>query len=484
MIIFRRNKQGGEVPLPVKASIAFMICNFLQRGISTLTTPIFTRLLDTEQYGFYSIFNSWIDIVSVFTTLRLGGGVFTQALVKYDKDRNKYASSTAGLGTAISLIALFVYLIFRSFFNSLMDTNTFLMVCIIVASWASLMFELWSSEKVVDYDYKPLVVLTIITSMAKPLMGIVAILLTPFNLHAYARILSLVLVEVAAYSWIIFFFLRRNKTFYSKKMWRYSLSLNVPLIPHYLTRTVLNQCDRIMIKSMVGYSSAGIYSLAYNLAWMLSLFSNAILNSFNPWIYKRIKNSEFKRLRNTSYAILILVAILGLGLIAFAPEIVKIFAPTDYYDAIWVIPPVTASVFFLFMYSLFADFEFYFEKTKIMSVVSAIGGVLNVVLNFFCIKAFGYIAAGYTTLICYITFALAHYFATRKIQKEYLNNEKVYNPWIILAISATFLVLSFAMMITYKMIVIRYSIIVLSLFVLIIKRNMIIKVIKTIRSKN
>lgn len=483
------NKRGiliekwNNMSLPVKASFAFMICSFLQRGISTITTPIFTRLLTTDQYGYYSVFNSWLDIVSVFTTLKLAGGVFTQALVKFDKERSPYTASTAGLGTTLSIVLYILYLPFRQWINEWMGMNTLIMSCIFLASWATLMFELWAAQQRVEYRYKALVALTLFTSIAKPLAGIVAILLVPFELKAQARIISLVAVEVLSYVWIFIIFLRTGETYYSKKYWKYSLSLNIPLIPHYLTRTILNQCDRLMIRSMVSYSSAGIYSLAYNLAWMLSLFTNAILQTFNPWIYQRIKNKEYQKIGKTSYAILSIVAILGLGLISFAPELVKIFAPAEYYEAIWVIPPVTASVYFLFMYSLFADFEFYFEKTKFMAFVSTLGGLLNIGLNYICIKAFGYVAAGYTTLACYMFFAIAHYFAMRKIIKEHLNNIKVYNVGIIIAISGAFLGAAAVMMATYNLMIVRYCIVAVALVVIFIKRDQIMSVVKEVRSK-
>ena len=76
-------KQFEELSTQMKATLAFMMCSFFQRGISILTTPIFTRLLTANEYGFYSIFNSWLEIISVFTTLKLAGSVFMQALVKY-----------------------------------------------------------------------------------------------------------------------------------------------------------------------------------------------------------------------------------------------------------------------------------------------------------------------------------------------------------------------------------------------------------------
>lgn len=57
---------GGEMSKPVKAAFWFTVCSFLQRGISMIATPIFTRLLSTENYGLYSTYLSWELNVSRF----------------------------------------------------------------------------------------------------------------------------------------------------------------------------------------------------------------------------------------------------------------------------------------------------------------------------------------------------------------------------------------------------------------------------------
>ena len=63
--------------------------------------------------------------------------------------------------------------------------------------------------------------------------------------------------------------------------------------------------------------------------------------------------------------------------------------PKDYYEAIWLIPPLVASVFFMFIYNIFAVFEYYYEKSSFLMIASTVGGVLNIILNYFFIKKFG-----------------------------------------------------------------------------------------------
>lgn len=53
-------QQYKNLPVQMKASLWFLICSFMQKGIATITTPIFTRILTTAEYGEFSVFNSWM----------------------------------------------------------------------------------------------------------------------------------------------------------------------------------------------------------------------------------------------------------------------------------------------------------------------------------------------------------------------------------------------------------------------------------------
>ena len=60
-----------EMSLSVKASLWFIICNILQRGISVITVPLFIGLMSTEQYGLFSIYTLWEAIIVIFVNLRI-----------------------------------------------------------------------------------------------------------------------------------------------------------------------------------------------------------------------------------------------------------------------------------------------------------------------------------------------------------------------------------------------------------------------------
>ena len=108
----------------IKAALWFTICNLLQKGITMISMPIFTRLLSTEQYGVLTIYNSWYSIISIIVTLNLAGGVIFNAMTKYEDDKDRFISSMQGLSTLITIIFFVIYICFQNYFNKLFNVSS------------------------------------------------------------------------------------------------------------------------------------------------------------------------------------------------------------------------------------------------------------------------------------------------------------------------------------------------------------------------
>ena len=469
------------MPIQVKASFWFLICSFLQKGISVITTPIFTRLLTTSEYGQLNVFNSWLGIITIIVSMNLYAEVYTQGMIKFNEERKVFSSSLQGLSLTLVVIWTVIYIAFYQFWDKLLSLTTVQMMSLLLMIWTTATFNFWASEQRVYYKYKLLVLITLFVSITKPVVGI--FLVTHFEDKVTARILGLVLVEVIAYTGCFVSQIIRGKRFYSYKFWKYSIFYNLPLIPHYLSQVVLINSDRIMINKFVGSSAAGIYGLAYSLAMVMTLFNIALMNTLNPWIYQKIKDKEYKKIEPVAYISLSIIAFVNLFLITLAPEVVKIFAPSSYYKAVYCIPPVAMSVLFIFMYDLYAKYAFYYEKTKLIMLASIGGAILNIVLNYVGIKLFGYVTAAYTTLICYMVYALFHYILMRKVCNEYCDGIKPYNDRILFGIVFVFLLFGFGLLLTYSYIVIRYFIVILMIIIVIVNKKRILEYLYRIKNK-
>jgi O-antigen/teichoic acid export membrane protein len=197
-------------------------------------------------------------------------------------------------------------------------------------------------------------------------------------------------------------------------------------------------------------------------------------------MYQKIHDEHPKEICKVAYPAMMMIAGLNLILILLAPEVVKLFAPVSYYDAIYVIPPVAMGVYFLFVYNVFVPFEFYYEKTKYIAVSSVGAAALNVLLNYVFIHLYGYRAAGYTTLACYVLLAVFHYVFMRKVCKEKLDNPIVFDLKIIVSLSVLFVVIGFFLLLLYPYAIIRYGLVGICIIVALLKRKDIIRQFKKI----
>lgn len=136
----------------------------------------------------------------------------------------------------------------------------------------------------------------------------------------------------------------------------------------------------------------------------------------------------------------------------------KILATSDYYEAVWIIPPVAMSSLFVMMYSFFTNVQFYFEKNKFIMIASIITALANVVMNYTFIKLVGYIAAGYTTLACYFIYCLAQYLFMKRVCKDN-NTENPYNGKVMWGIAIGFVLLSIVGELLYMNTILRYTVI-------------------------
>lgn len=465
--IERKIKQKYEsMPVAIRATFWFVFCATLQKCVALITTPIFTRLLTTEQYGQFTAYNSWLSIFTMFTSFNLSSAVYNKGLSKYSDDKDGYMSSMLGTTSIITVGCFAIYLIFRNQINAITELSTEIMIMMFVEMLFFQSFSFWTVRQRYDFRYKSVVLVTLLMVFCNAGFGILAVELSTEK--GLARIFSNVIVNTVFGVVIYFHIFKRGKKLFSWQYAKFAVLFNIPLIPHYLSTYILDQADRVMIQKMCGLSYVGIYGVAYSLGMVMKIITGSINQSLTPWQYRKLEEKDYDSINYSLIPIMLFVASLLVAFMAVAPEAMKILASKEYYDAIYIIPSVTASVFFLLMYNLFSNVEFYYDANKFTMFVSIIGALLNIVLNYIFIGLFGYIMAGYTTLFCYVVFTFAHFIYAQIVSKKRIGRT-IFDWKPITFISAALIVVSCIFTLLYNTTVVRYTIFLI--ICLIIYRN-------------
>lgn len=468
---------------PVKASLWFLICGFLHKGIAFLTTPIYTRLMTEEEFGRANIYISWFNIITIIATLQLAAGVYMRGLVKHEEDADAFSSALLSLSTVCTLVFTAVYFVFHGVINEFTGLSVYLMVLMVVEMLCTVAYQFWSNRERVEFRYKKLVVLMVVYTVLRPIAGVIGVLLADEGHQVEGRVTATTLVCLLLFGGLFVSILKKGKRLFHRGYWKYALLFNIPLIPHYLSQILLSQSDRIMIEKFCTEADVAYYSVAYALATVMLIFNSAVSSTMTPWLYRMIKEQNYKRLKEISYIVLIAIAGINLVMVAMGPELLKIVAPENYGAAVWVIPPVTASVYFMFLYDLFAAFEYYYSHTKLVSVATVLGAGLNILLNAIFIPMYGFVAAGYTTLACYIIYAIAHYVFMRRVAVLHMDGYRVYNAGIIAFIGLVFVALSGLMLAVYEVPLVRYLLLALLVGVVVLFRKKLIATFKEMKAK-
>ena len=467
-----------RMPASAKASIAFLFSSIITKGIAYITTPIYTLVLTSTEYGQVSVFLTWLHLFGIIAMFCLSMGVFNNGMLDFPDKRDEYSFSMLILSNIITVVfSVILFLLYPAIRNWVgMDYPLLaLMVGVFMFQPA---YNFWVARQRYEYKYKFVVLWAIVSAIFSPLVAIILCLNAEQGNRLYPRLfgaeLSLILIYIGFYIYIG----KRSKFRVDYSFWKAALFFNLPLIPHYLSTYLLNSSDRIMISHLVSDSATAYYSVAYSVAAVATIVWSAVNGSLIPYTYEKCKERNYKAISKVTLPILSLFAVVCLFVIMLAPEVIAIMATKDYREAIYVIPPIVGGVFFQVQYYIYANVVYYFKKPKYVMFASVTATIANIILNYIFIKIYGYIAAGYTTLFCYIIQALIDYIAMKKVVEE-----EVYNMKFILWLSITVIVVALMSNAIYDFPIIRYTIILIILIIGVIKRKDVLKIIFDIKKK-
>lgn len=408
-----KNKKDENInKKSLKAAIMYIFNNFLIKGISVITVPIFSRMLSTEEYGTISNFQSWSSILTIIISLDLYSSI-QRAKLDYEEKLDEYLSSILGLSSIVIIIIAILSNLFSEFVTNILSMNTFMINYLYLYIFFDCALMFYQTKCRVTLRYKTATAISIITSILSVCCSF--LFMAIMKDLAFARILGITIptLIIAIFLYIKTFIL--GKKFINKEYWKYGLALSIPLIPHHLSGNILSHCDKIIITKFCNYEKTALYSMAYNITSLLSLLWSSFNGAWTPWFFEKMKKEMYNEINKVSKYYFLIFWLISIMILAISPEIMKIMAPNAYYESIYVIPPVVIGIIFQFVYSLYVNVEFYYKKNKYIPIGTIASAIINTVLNIVLIPKYGYISASYTTLIGYVSLLIFHYFMSKKI---------------------------------------------------------------------
>ena len=404
--------------LAIKAGFFYVLTQLLVRGITFLTTPIYTRLVDTAQYGQLRVYESWLLIFVPLMSLGLYRGV-ERAKYDYPDKYDEYVSASQTLSyISISIFGV-VFVCFYKPISRFLGMNPllfFIMFLYIFAYTSTLYFQRREKQKL---QYKMVTRVTIATMLPATVFSIM--FLAVGNRLGYSeylvefRVVGYYLPQILVGFFLTYLIIKQGRCLYDKTYWKYGLMYSIPLIPEQLSIQIMNQSDKIMIQKMIGADSAGIFSLATTVSYIMWIIEESVWNAWLPWLYEKISRQEEKDIERPWIQIAIIFCLMSLVIVFITPEIVLILGGEGYEEACYLIAPMTVGTLFRFFSYIYSSMQNYYMKTKFVAFGTILSMFLNVVLNYIGIINWGYQAAAYTTAFSYFMLMVVQGILEKKI---------------------------------------------------------------------
>lgn len=407
-----------------KNTFIYTLLQLINSGIPFLLLPILTRYLTPEDYGMLATYNTFVGVLSIFVGLSMSGAVGVSFFHLKQEELKKYIGNVFNiLILSISVVTLFV-MIFEPYLLERLKLPVLWLYIAIVVAWMQMFtginLTLWRSQQ-----------------KAKP-FAFYEMSQTLFNIS-----LSLLFVVVLHYGWegraigtaiaavvfgllsIVFIYKRGYSVLnYSVEYMKDALKFGIHLIPHQMALWMRSGVDILLITSIVGVSSTGLYSVGFQFGMVVGIFAHAFNNAFSPYLYEKLKNITpeiQKKLVKFTYIYFVGIVIFAMLLSTFFIWLIPYFLGEKFQGASEYIYWISLAYAFQGMYLMVVNYIFYAKKNHLLSMVTISTSIFHIVLSYVLIQYYGAIGAAYASVVSFfLTFILVWRLSTGVVMMPWL----------------------------------------------------------------
>ena len=385
------------------ANTGWMFGEKIVRLLLTFFVGIYiVRYLGPEQFGLLGYALGFVGLFSTISTLGLDG-IVTRELVKTPGKKDVL------LGTAfiLRLVGAVVSVLLLSIGIWITQDDSFTVIMMFIIASASF----FQTFGVIEYFFQSRVEAkyAVIIQFASVLLTSLIKLIFIFSGASliYFAIAAGIEFVFLAIGFVIIYKKRSFNIFdwsFSKSVASSLLKDSWPLILSGMVVAIYVKIDQVLIKNMMGNEPNGYYTAAARLCEAWYFIPIAITNSLFPAVINAKQTSEVlykSRLQKLYDIVTWLAVLIALPVTFFSEEIITFllgekFLPSAPVFVIYIWAGV--AVFLGVASSRFLILE---NLTKLSFYRTAMGMVINVILNLILIPKYGIIGSAYATLISY-----------------------------------------------------------------------------------
>ncbi|CAI0950622.1 Polysaccharide biosynthesis protein [Serratia quinivorans] len=390
---------------------ALSIGDILGKVIGFIILPYLTAHLGASGYGALTLYLSVIQMLIIFISFS-GQGLLP---VKYMQEGEgsslvfRRDNITLAIASSVLLVAIF-YIVTLVANISVSFSDGFLVV---LASLAQALNFINLSHLRISQTYK-------VAAIGQFLLSAFNVLFTIALFEMIAATPGQRLIAIAAsffsiqlaYEFFVYKRIKGERVVLEpvRKRYKEIISYGVSLLPHHGSYWIKSSIDRFFIAHYMSTAVVGVYGLAFQLTSIVMLFFGVINQAFQPFIYRKLKEKDFRGVELIQYGYTGLVVVACIIYFFIMPFAFPYLFKAEFNRAIYYFNILLPGTAFLSIYYIFTHSLFYYRKNKMISIITMgsmvthLVGIFIITMTTIKVEYFCFVYAVSSLFACVATF--------------------------------------------------------------------------------
>lgn len=385
---------------------------FFPQIAAIITLPIYTGFLTQAEYGRYDLVNVVVYILNVVVILQIHQAVFRFLIdVRGTEKAKTYITNTVIFEIFPSTIAAIIFAL------SYRSLPAFTEVLLGLYLFFNLQFNVTGQIARGLGENSVYAIGAIAHSLSNLILVVILVSRIQLGFNGLfialdgSLLIGTAIQIIACKQWK-----KIDLSTLDKKVLKEMIDYSWPMVPNTLSIWIVNTCDKFIIRFFLGLEFNGIFAAAQKIPNIFTMAYSTFNLAWQESASITVKDIDYNRYYNEVFSALFdFLTGCMLLLIAVSPVLFKILIRGDYELAYDQMPLLYIGVFLSCISSFFGSIYIAKKATKAVGISSAIGAVINAVVNLSMVRWAGLYAASVSTIVSYLTLVI---YRIRDVEKK------------------------------------------------------------------
>jgi O-antigen/teichoic acid export membrane protein len=409
----------------LRDSLGYLPASLLPAVFSLIGSAVFTRIFPPVEYGVYTLMGAITGPV-LSLTAQPSAQAATRFLAEYDHQgrMGEYRQAVSWLAVitmGIMLVAALMALVLWPLAKS-PSVSELALQGALLGLLASILYNILTPVLMAAIQVRAFRQITIVAQALALALPLVLLALLGHHiawlLWGNALAVILVLPSLVRRANVLHWpkALSADDRSTLKRFWAYG----APMTFWFFSSSMLNVGDRYVVQAYHGTAQVGLYGANYAIAAQgVALLTNPLLNATGPRLLRQWAAGDRDGVIRTMSRMTSVYMLLGIALIGLMAtsgyDLVHLLLARAFRPGAAVLVPVLAGAVIWGVSRIGHKSMEFVEKNTLMVWDVLVAAVVNMGLNFLLVPRYGYVAAGYTTLISYFVYTVLVWWQARSL---------------------------------------------------------------------